>query len=150
MSDQLRPQQGARPWLPAYDVTSRLLLNEYNIPLTGLIDQDGVTYLYACLLGELEDVNLWAYAWVSDAEISQLTSLTGEDLDAAVNQALTHRTLVIGLAAGHQLVDWISIRVGAEDPLAIVKRVLIELQRRRDMIQRDVADLEQQPELAGR
>ena len=45
MSDQLRPQQGARPWLPAYDVTSRLLLNEYNIPLAGLIDQDGVTYL---------------------------------------------------------------------------------------------------------
>src|SRR5579863_8777207 len=75
MSDQLRPQQGARPWLPAYDVTSRLLLNEYNIPLAGLIDQDGVTYLYACLLGELEDVNLWAYAWVGDAEIIQLTSL---------------------------------------------------------------------------
>ncbi len=149
MSDQLRPQQGARPWLPADDVTSRLLLNEYNIPLAGLIEQDGVTYLYACLMGELEDVNIWAYALVNDAEIDRLTSLTGDDLDGAINQALTRRTPVVGIAAHHELVDWIPIRVGAEGPLAIAKRFVTEMQRRQDMIRRDVEDLERQPELAS-
>lgn len=149
MSDQLRPQQGARPWLPAGDVTSHLLLNEYNIPLAGLIEQDGVIYLYVCLLGELEDVNLWAYALLDDTEINRLASLTGDDLNEAVDRALTHQTLVVGIASHHELVDWIPIRVDAEDPLTIVKYFLKEMLRRQDIIRMDVADLERQPELAS-
>ena len=149
MSDQLLPQQGARPWLPADNVTARLLLNEYNIPLAGLIEQDGVTYLYACLLGELEDLNIWAYALLSDAEVSGLTSLTDEDLGAAINEALTHRTPVVGLAADHQLVDWVPLKVDAEEPLAIAKCFVKQMQRRWDTIKRDVEDLERQPQLAS-
>jgi hypothetical protein len=149
MSDQLRPQQGARPWLPADDVTSRLLLNEYNIPLAGLVDQDGVTYLYACLMGELEDVNIWAYALVDDVEISLLTSLTSDDLGAAISEALTHRTLVIAIAAGHELVDWIPVRVDAEEPLEIARSFVKQMRRRWDMIRMEVEDLERQPELAS-
>ena len=149
MSDQLRPQQGARPWLPADDVASRLLLNEYNIPLAGLIEQDGVIYLYVCLLGELEDVNLWAYALLDDVEIDRLKSLTGDGLNEAVSRALTHRTLVMSIASHHELVDWIPIRVDAEEPLTIVKYFLKEMQRRQDIIRMEVADLERQPELAS-
>jgi hypothetical protein len=149
MSDQLRPQQGARPWLPADDVTSRLLLNEYNIPLAGLIEQDGVIYLHVCLLGELENVNLWAYALLDDAEIGRLSSLTGDGLDEAITGALTCRTLVVGIASHHELVDWIPIRVDAEEPITIVKCFLKEMQRRQDIIRMEVADLERQPELAS-
>jgi|HubBroStandDraft_2_1064218.scaffolds.fasta_scaffold125581_2 hypothetical protein len=149
MSDQLRPQQGARPWLPAYDVTSRLLLNEYNIPLAGLIDQDDVTYLYVCLMGELEDVNIWAYALVEDAEIGLLTSLTGDDLAAAINGALTRRTLVVAIAADHELVDWIPVRVDAAEPLEIARSFVKQMRRRWDTIRMEVEDLERQPELAS-
>jgi hypothetical protein len=149
MSDQLHPQQGARPWLPAYDVTSRLLLNEYNIPLAGLIDQDGVTYLYVCLMGELEDVNIWAYALVDDAEIGLLTSLTGDALAAAISGALTCRTLVIAIAADHELVDWIPVRVDAVGPLEIARSFVKQMRRRWDMIRMEVEDLERQPELAS-
>jgi hypothetical protein len=149
MSDQLRPQQGARPWLPAYDVTSQLLLNEYNIPLAGLIDQDGVTYLYVCLMGELEDVNIWAYALVDDAEICLLTSLTGDDLAAAISGALTCRTLVIAIAADHELVDWIPVRVDAVEPLEIARSFVKQMRRRWDTIRMEVEDLERQPELAS-
>jgi hypothetical protein len=149
MSDQLRPQQGARPWLPAGDVKSRLVLNEYNIPLVGLIEQDGVTHLYVCLVGELEDVNLWAYAPLDDAEIGRLSSLTGDGLDEAINRALTYRTLVVGIASHHELVDWISIRVDAEEPLTIAKYFLREMQKRQDIIRMEVADLERQPALAS-
>lgn len=44
MSDLLLPQKGARPWLPAGNATPVDVLNQYNIPLTGLVEQGGATY----------------------------------------------------------------------------------------------------------
>ena len=41
------------------------VLNEYDMPLSGLIEQGGMTFLYVCLLGELEELNIWAYSRTS-------------------------------------------------------------------------------------
>jgi hypothetical protein len=152
VSDQLLPQQGARPWLPADNVTAVEILNQYNIPLAGLIEQDCVTYLYVCLLGELEELNIWAYALLGDAVIARLRSLVDDEVDAAIRIALTNTTLVIALAADHKLVDWIVMKVGTEDLLAIAARFVEQMQSRRDAIQKDVASVERQRqrELADR
>lgn len=152
MSDQLLPQQAARPWLPADNVRELRILNRYNIPLTGLIEQDGVIYLYACLLGELEDLNIWAYAPLRDAELQRLTSLTDDDLNAAIDQVLTGRTLVVALAAEYRLADWVPVETAAEEPLAIAARFVTLMQARRQRIDKEVEGLERQHEreLAGR
>jgi len=69
MSDLLFPEQGARPWLPARTLRHSQCSNEYNI--RWLPDRaGGTTYLYVCLLGELEELNIWAYAGLSQAEIT--------------------------------------------------------------------------------
>ena len=149
MSDLLLPEQGARPWLPAGNVTALQILNEYNIPLSGLIEQGGTTYLYVCLLGELEDLNIWAYARLDEAEIERLTSLLDDELDAAIDAALADRMLVVAFADDHRLVDWLRIDAGIEGPLMLAKRFVDQMRRRAEATQRDVEALESQGELAS-
>lgn len=149
MTDMLLPQRGERPWLPASNVTAGMLLNEYNIPLAGLIEQGGTTYLFACLLGELEDVNIWAYARLDDAEVEHLTSLIGDELSAAIDETLGNRMLVVALADDHELVDWLHIDAGQEGPLGMIRRFLHRMRRRLETVQKDVEELENQRELAG-
>jgi len=149
MSDLLFPEQGARPWLPAENVTTLTMLNEYNIPLAGLIEQGGTTYLYVCLLGELEELNIWAYAGLSQAEIHRLASLLDDELAAAMDLALVDRMLVVAFAKDHQLVDWLRIDAGVEGPLALSKRFVDQMRRRLETTQEGVAELERQRELAS-
>ena len=85
MTDLL-PEHGARSWLPASNVRPVLVLNEYDIPLSGLISQNDTTYLYACMRGELEDLDIWAYAQLTEQEAGKLTSLTDDELGAAVDR----------------------------------------------------------------
>jgi hypothetical protein len=150
MSDLLLPEQGARPWLPASNVTAIETLNEYNIPLSGLIEQGGTTYLYACLLGELEDVNIWAYARLDEDEKERLTSLVEDELAAAIEAALADRMLVIAMAGDHELVDWLRVDAGIEGPLALAQRFVGQMRRRIETTQKDVEALESQGELASR
>ena len=112
MSDLPLLQQGARPWLPADNVTALEVLNEYDMPLSGLIEQGGMTFLYVCLLGELEELNIWAYSHLSEAEAGRLRSLLEDDLAAAIDEALANRMLVVALAHDAKLVDWAPLDAG--------------------------------------
>jgi len=150
MSDLLLPEQGARPWLPASNVTALTTLNQYDIPLSGLIQQGETVFLYTCLLGELEDQNVWAYSRLSEAEVEGLNSLLDDELAAATDDALADRMLVVAVASDHQLVAWLPIDAGIEGPLALAKRFLGHMAARLRETQRDVETLESQPELASR
>jgi hypothetical protein len=135
--------------VPADNVTVGEVLNEYNIPLTGMIEQDGTKYLYVCLFGELELLNIWAYSpIVSAEEIDRLASMTGEELTDVINQALTDRSLVVALASDYKLVDWLSIDAGLEGSLRIARRFLDRMRARVEATKRDVEGLEHQRELA--
>lgn len=149
MSNLLLPEQGARPWLPADNVTTVATLNVYNVPLSGLIEQGGTIFLYACLLGELEDQNVWAYSRLDAAEAQRLTSLTDEELSAAIDDALANRMLIVAVASDHALVAWLPIDSGEEGPHGITKRFLAQLGAHLRNTQRDVEALERQPELAS-
>src|SRR5580692_2492767 len=130
MSDLLHPDQGARPWLPASNVTVLEVLNEYDVPLSGLVDQGGTTYLYSCLFGEMDDANIWAYGRVDEVEVEQLRSLLDGDLAAAIDTALTDRMLIVAIASGYELVNWLRIDAGVEGPLGIAKRFLAQMATR--------------------
>lgn len=150
MSDLLLPEQGARPWLPASNVTALEVLNQYDVPLSGLIEQGGTTYLYACLLGEMEDLNIWAYGRLDEDEVNRLTSLLDDELGAAIDKVLANRMLVVAIASDYELVNWLPIDAGVEGSLAIAKRFLTRMMARLEATQRDVEELGKQPELASR
>jgi hypothetical protein len=149
MTDLLQPEPGARPWLPAGDVTALATLNEYNIPLAGLIEQGGTTYLYACLFGELEDVNIWAYARVNKAEIERLNSLTGDALADAIRASLENRMLLVAIAFDHELADWLRIDAGVEGPLGLARRFVAQMRAHLANMQRGIDELASQRELAS-
>lgn len=148
MSSLLLPQKGAHPWLPADNVLPIQVLNEYNVPLIGLVRQSEAMYLYACLVGELDDLNIWAYARLSDAEVDRLESLLDEDLTAAVQESLANRMLVVALAFDYELVEWERIDSGVEGPSRIARRFLDKLQRRLMAVQGYVEKLEEDRALA--
>jgi hypothetical protein len=150
MSDLLLPEQGARPWLPASNVTALEILNEYDVPLSGLVEQGGTAYLYACLFGELEDLNIWAYARLNEAEVERLRSLVDDDLGTVIDEALADRMLIVAIASDYELVNWLPIDSGVEGPLGIAKRFLAQMAARLEATQKDVQALERQPELASR
>ncbi len=148
MSD-LIPELNARPWSPASNVTEILILNEYNIPLAGLIEQDSATYLYSCIVGELEDLNIWAYAPISGAERERLSAVVGDELGQAMAALLEDRMLVVALADDCELRQWSTIDAGVEGPLAIAKRFLQNLRRQLAQTQESIRELEEQGALAG-
>lgn len=150
MSDLLLPEYGARPWLPASNVTALEVLNLYDIPLSGLIEQGGTTYLYACLLGEMDDLNIWAYGRLDEGEVSRLTSLLGDELEAAIDEMLANRMLVAAIASDYELLSWLPIDAGVEGPLGITKRFLARMTAHLEATQRDVEELGRQPELTSR
>lgn len=149
MTDLLLPEQGACPWLPASDVTALVTLNEYDIPLVGLIDQGGTTYLYACLFGEMEDTNVWAYSRLEEAEIGSLTSLLGDALADAIRSALENRMLIVAIAFDNELADWLRIDAGEEGPLVVAKRFVAQMRAHVATLQKGVEELESQQELAS-
>jgi hypothetical protein len=148
MSDLLLPQQGARPWVPAENVKVGEVLNRYNIPLTGLVEQGESTYLYVCLFGEIEPLNIWAYSHVAGQELARLNTLVGAELSDAIDQALMDRMLVVALASDHRLIDWVTLDAGAEGSIGIARRFLNSMHARMEATRKDVEGLESNRELA--
>lgn len=145
----LLPQHGASPWLPAGNVVAGKVLNAYNFPLVGLVEQDGVMFLFVCLLGELEPRNIWAYVRVNRQETDRLLAAADDEFAARVDEILANRMLVVALASDYKLVDWLAIDVGVEGSLAIAERFLDAMRRRLTSMQKDVDNLSSQRELAA-
>ena len=67
MKDVLNLESGARPWAPSEDVTPGEVLDEYDVPTSGLLTGSGKTYLFTNIfLGDSAATGLWAFALVSD------------------------------------------------------------------------------------
>ncbi len=55
-------ESGASPWQPTR--CSREVARyrrSHDIPLVGVVEQAGTHYLYQCVLGQTEEVNIWLY-----------------------------------------------------------------------------------------
>lgn len=145
MSMLMKPQKGARPWIPADDVTVVEELDRHDFPLAGLIEQGGRPYLFTVLLGETSDVSVWGYVEVEDRQVKELTHADDLDaFDAAVVAALAYQPVLVALSAGWELRDWTMIDAGEEGPSAIAHRFLARMQRQIDKSQEDVTQLERE------
>lgn len=65
-------RQGLTPWLPTETSTSRITLLEVGEPLVGVFRDQGVDYLFSCVLGDLDRLAAWAYVPVTPADIEFL------------------------------------------------------------------------------
>ena len=55
-------ESGASPWQPTPRTRELVRYRSSDeIPLVGVIEQDGSSYLYQCVLGQAEEVNIWLY-----------------------------------------------------------------------------------------
>ena len=84
MSGQVAIEQGRHPWLPSRDAEEVLVLHRYDMPLIGVIRQDGDLYLYRCIEGQTEASHLWAYSALGEDELVTLSEASPEGLDQAV------------------------------------------------------------------
>lgn len=151
MSDWLLPEQGARPWLPAPGVTERLVLHEYDIPLAGLLEQHGSVYLYSCLLGEVEALNVWAYVLVSDEEAERIAALQGDDVVTGVAAAVTSLPATVALARDHELRYWLHMPAYFDkSPLRLAGRFVEQLLPVVEAVWRDTEELTRRAAEPGR
>ena len=98
MSGQVAIEQGRQPWLPSRDAEEVLVLHRYDMPLIGVIRQDGDHYLYRCIEGQTDASHLWAYSALREDELEALSEASPEALDQAVDAAASDRPVVVALA----------------------------------------------------
>lgn len=99
MSDAVHIEQGARPWLPTPETTSRVVLHSFSIPLAGVIEQHGVLYLYWCVTGHAAPENAWAYAPISEEAVAKLEAANDQTFDAALREAVGDNACTFAVAS---------------------------------------------------
>jgi hypothetical protein len=67
--DGFTVESGANPWQPTR-CTRELIRyrRSREIPLVGVVEQAGAQYLYQCVLGQSEEVNIWLYTPLLQSE----------------------------------------------------------------------------------
>jgi len=104
MSDQIHLSIGAEPWLPSDTAKIDKVLNHYDIPLAGIIQQHRKYFLFECLDGHGSSANVWAYAPISRQERRQLRKAKGRaELQNLTYAILTSRTFRAAVALNHGL-----------------------------------------------
>jgi hypothetical protein len=130
MSDLITLVTGQRPWQPTPDAEEFARLDEYNIPLAGLLRQGGDAYLYVCAAGEEEDANVWLYTRLENEEAEELATTVGRELLLVMAHHLQNRRVTAALADKWELVMWDHFEAGDEAPGTIVRRFLRRLDAR--------------------
>lgn len=99
MSDVIRVANGAAPWQPT--ATSQIVetFSFYDQPLQGILEQDGLLYLFDCLYGHVEGLSLWLYTMVLKSEVDSLLALENiGDFDEFRGQLHKNERGVLALA----------------------------------------------------
>ncbi|MFK4083643.1 hypothetical protein ACI2LF_06010 [Kribbella sp. NPDC020789] len=147
MADMLRVQRGARPWAPAPGIGLGEVLHRHNIPLIGLVQQGGHTFLYACLIGEGDTANVWAYSRLETAEEARLLGAEDDDFDAVVNELLSDRPLTLAIAFDWEIEESSVLDAGQEGFLTTADRFLTRVMKRWERAHARADQLEKNSEL---
>ncbi|MER6828378.1 hypothetical protein ABT352_20525 [Streptosporangium sp. NPDC000563] len=104
MSEQIHLRIGAEPWLPADTAKLDKVVNHYDVPLAGIIQQHRKYYLFECLDGHGSDSNLWAYAEISRSERREILRTRGAaELQKLFTRILRSRSFTAAVAIDHGL-----------------------------------------------
>jgi len=103
MSDQIGLSIGAAPWQPSGDSHIERIYDRYDMPTAGVFSQAGCLFLFECIEGVNQKVNVWAYAPLLSWESSDLDGLSGEDLIASMEKVWQTRDVTVALATDDKL-----------------------------------------------
>jgi hypothetical protein len=98
MSDLIHAERGLPPWQPSPDAEVVAVYHRYNVPLIGLLRQQGVLHLFWCLLGAEEEHQLWVYAPITETEEAHLAKSSEEELEALIGSLFESRDVRIAFA----------------------------------------------------
>lgn len=125
MSDALHVEEGRLAWLPAHDVVPGEVIDFYNVPRAGLLHQAGHTYYFECIIGDGEEVGIWAYALLSPDELRALLGASGpEHIDAVTRRLITDRWLTVAVAADDRIVESAVLDAGQEGAVGLARRLM--------------------------
>lgn len=118
----MKIELGRAPWKPTVDTILLEEYNYYNIPLSGLIQQEEVWadmaggpyygevfYLFANIVGPDEDVSVWGYVKMTPQQIEDLENLDPEPFRAKVRTLMEKPCVIAVMVEGHGITNSWSI-----------------------------------------
>lgn len=146
MSDALHAEEGMAPWLPAHDVVAGQVLDFYDVPRVGLLHQSGHTYYFECIIGDGQDVGIWAYSLLAGDELQTLLAADGPtEFDELTPRFIEDRWVTLAIVANDRIVETAVLDAGTEGATGLAQRMMKrwELQRQaRESATKLVRDLE--------
>lgn len=103
MTEPIHLRFGALPWQPATSASLIKVYDRHDRPICGLLEQGGRRYLFDCIEGQAWDLNIWAYAPVSDRDIQDLDAAEGTCFARTVDAILKAQPIVAAVAIGDKL-----------------------------------------------
>ena len=127
MSDEIRVQLSAPPWLAAEGTDLVEVFNHYDFPRVGLLRQEGNLYLFMCL-DEFKDLGLWVYVLIDPSDVDRLR----ESADFALAYLSRTTRAITVVSSRDERIEIISSyeplgRTVSESALLSVERALEEL-----------------------
>jgi hypothetical protein len=98
MADYILIVQGCEPWRPSPDAITEHVLQRYTIPLSGIVSQHEVKYLFWCFGGQASEYNMWAYTLLNEEEAIRLREAPGSGLVPLLREVTPGRGAVVALA----------------------------------------------------
>lgn len=81
MADLINIVPGRPPWQPGYDTELTDTFDFHDVPLTGIVAQHGIEYLFQCLIGEMEPLSYWLYTILLPGEAKDLRTEPSDPAD---------------------------------------------------------------------
>jgi hypothetical protein len=142
VGDFIHLQHRVPPWQPSHHIET---YHFHDIPLIGLIGRDGVYYLFRCLAGEVEPLNVWSYTIIEPSEIGRLKATTTADEFENVVAELTARPGVaavaiddLGIIGSVHVEDWSDpephVARLSQDVEAVISRLHTGMEAQRDRL----------------
>lgn len=96
---ELMVSMSTAPWLLTDDGSTTVIevLHYHDMPLAGIVRQNGRAIVYQCVVGHLETLHLWHYAFVVDDYVDALLDADAGEVADRLSE-ISHLSGVLALA----------------------------------------------------
>ncbi|MBW3638245.1 MAG: hypothetical protein KY451_00085 [Actinobacteria bacterium] len=138
MSDLIHVEHGAAPWQASHDARVIKQYRYYDVPLSGVIEQNGCQYLFKCASRPDEVLTLWWYTDITPDERRMIEDGPAEEFNTRFRKLDLHGWCRIAFATERLgIVDYEDAELTPEG----LAEALGKLQDRLDELGRDAHGL---------
>lgn len=103
---KIQLQRGIDPWQGHGHSEMVEQYHYHDMPLIGVLVQDGAEYLFRCETGEIEPVNFWTYTPLTPSARKALERTEGDAFDDAVDELAENAEALAIAIDGYGIVVW--------------------------------------------